>query len=101
MPAAHDEPIYDTIGEDPNRSSGSKRSSMLAEEEFLTPPGSPLTKKSPDTLSTGSSGAEEDGLMREILREVTTRQDGQESIYSSLMRRKDKKHRRKPKSPEA
>ncbi len=93
------EPIYDTI----DGASGSKRSSML-DDDFLTPPGSPLmTKKSPDTLSTGSSGAEDDGLMREILREVVTasRPDGQESIYSSLMRKKDRKHKRKVKSPEA
>ena len=79
------EPIYDTITEE-------GRSSIVSpEEEFDTPLGSPtLTKKSPDTLSTGSS-AEED-LMKEILKEVHTRTEG-ESIYSSLIR-KDK-HRRK------
>ena len=98
LPSADNEPIYDTIGE--------RSSAVSGDDEFLTPPGSPtLTKKSPDTLSTGSSGAEDDGLMREILREVTTarRPDGEESIYSSLMRKKDRnKHKRnKPKSPEA
>jgi hypothetical protein len=96
-PLPDNEPIYDTIGGG-NGGGGDM-------DDFLTPPGSPLlAKKSPDTLSTGSSGAEDDGLMREILREVVTakRGDGEESIYSSLMRKKDRnkhKHKAKPKSP--
>lgn len=105
--SCHDEPIYDTIGDGSSKRSSS---SLGPDDDFLTPPGSPLTKKSPDTLSTGSSGAEEDGLMREILREVVTSSrgpDGQESIYSSLMRRKKKdrklkqRNSSKPQSPEA
>jgi len=81
------EPIYDTIKEVP------ELADALSPEEFVTPVGSPtLTKKSPDTISTGSSAAEED-LMKEILKEMHTKSEG-ESIYSSLMR-KDKKNRKK------
>lgn len=81
------EPIYDTIKEEP------ETGDALSGEEFVTPVGSPtLPKKSPDTISTGSSAAEED-LMKEILKEMHTKSEG-ESIYSSLMR-KDKKSRKK------
>jgi len=81
------EPIYDTIKEEP------ETGDVLSPEEFVTPVGSPtLPKKSPDTISTGSSAAEED-LMKEILKEMHTKSEG-ESIYSSLMR-KDKKSRKK------
>ena len=63
-------------------------------EEFVTPVGSPTLpkKKSFDTISTGSSAAEED-LMGQILKEMHSKTEG-ESIYSSLMR-KDKKNRKK------
>ena len=82
------EPIYDTIQEETD-----KRASLISQDEFETPLGSPtLTKKSPDTLSTGSS-AEED-LMKEILKEVHVKSEG-ESIYSSLMRKDRKKRRQK------
>lgn len=81
------EPIYDTIKEVP------ETGDALSLDEFGTPVGSPtLPKKSPDTISTGSSAAEED-LMKEILKEMHTKSEG-ESIYSSLMR-KDKKSRKK------
>jgi len=80
-PAGPPEPIYDTITEAPEQ------------EEFSTPAGSPnRSKKSPDTISNGSSAAEED-LMKEILKEMHSKTEG-ESIYSSLMR-KDKKNRKK------
>ena len=80
----HTEPIYDTISEVPEPSP----------EEFVTPVSSPVTtkKKSFDTISTGSSAAEED-LMGQILKEMHSKTEG-ESIYSSLMR-KDKKNRKK------
>ena len=82
------EPIYDTITE------STKCASVLSPEEFETPCGSPTTfKKSLDTLSTGSS-AEED-LMKEILKEVHVKSEG-DSIYSSLMRKDKHKRRRQP-----
>ena len=81
------EPIYDTISEGP------ELAEIASPEEFTTPVGSPVfKKKSPDAISTGSSAAEED-LMKEILKEMHTKTEG-ESIYSSLMR-KDKKGRKK------
>jgi len=80
---SRNEPIYDTIKDIPEKE----------KELFSTPSASPtLPKKSPDTISTGSSAAEED-LMNSILKEVSTK-SGEESIYSSLMR-KDKKSRKK------
>ena len=82
--AALNEPIYDTISEEAD---------IASPEEFITPVGSPVfKKKSPDAISNGSSAAEED-LMKEILKEMHTKTEG-ESIYSSLMR-KDKKGRKK------
>ena len=81
------EPIYDTISEGP------ELAEIASPEEFTTPAGSPVfKKKSPDAISTGSSAAEED-LMKEILKEMHNKTEG-ESIYSSLMR-KDKKGRKK------
>jgi len=78
---AVNEPIYDTITEETN----------ISGDEFETPVGSPvLSKKSPDAQSTCSSGEED--LMKEILKEVTVKSEG-ESIYSSLM--KKGKHKRK------
>ena len=84
----HNEPIYDTISEAP------EMAEITSPEEFVTPVGSPTMpkKKSLDTISTGSSAAEED-LMKEILKEMHCKTEG-ESIYSSLMR-KDKKNRKK------
>ena len=83
--AAQNEPIYDTISEE--------TADIASPEEFVTPVGSPVfKKKSPDAISNGSSAAEED-LMKEILKEMHTKTEG-ESIYSSLMR-KDKKGRKK------
>lgn len=83
------EPIYDTIKEE------SETGDALSPEEFVTPVGSPtLPKKSPDTISTGSSAAEED-LMKEILKEMHTKSEG-ESIYSSLMRKDKKSWKKKP-----
>ena len=81
---AQNEPIYDTINEEAD---------IASPEEFTTPVGSPVfKKKSPDAISNGSSAAEED-LMKEILKEMHTKTEG-ESIYSSLMR-KDKRGRKK------
>lgn len=83
------EPIYDTIKEVPDTVDA------VSPEEFVTPVGSPtLPKKSPDTISTGSSAAEED-LMKEILKEMHTKSEG-ESIYSSLMRKDKKGRKNKP-----
>jgi len=85
-PLAVTEPIYDTITEEPEA-----HSKNTSGDEFETPPGSPVrSKKSPDTISTCSSGEED--LMKEILKEVSVKSDG-ESIYSSLM--KKGKHKRK------
>ena len=85
------EPIYDTISEGPELAAADPGTSP---EEFVTPVGSPTLpkKKSFDTISTGSSAAEED-LMGQILKEMHSKTEG-ESIYSSLMR-KDKKNRKK------
>ena len=58
-PLATNEPIYDTITEEPEAAAKDPSG-----DEFETPLGSPvLTKKSPDTLSTCSSGEED--LMKE------------------------------------
>ena len=101
MSPSLNEPIYDTITDESNErgrtaaASSFRPSSVLSpDDEFETPCGSPTFKKSPDTMSTGSSGAEED-LMKEILKEVTVKSEG-DSIYSSLMRKDKHKRRRKP-----
>lgn len=83
------EPIYDTIKEVPDGE----------DDDFITPVGSPVIQKKMsqdfDTKSTTSSGGEED-LMGSILKEVSVK-SGEESIYSSLMRKeKRKKKRRSP-----
>jgi len=84
------EPIYDTIKEVPDGED---------DDDFITPVGSPVIQKKMsqdfDTKSTTSSGGEED-LMGSILKEVSVK-SGEESIYSSLMRKeKRKKKRRSP-----
>jgi len=84
------EPIYDTIKEVPDGED---------DDDFITPVGSPVIPKKMsqdfDTKSTTSSGGEED-LMGSILKEVSVK-SGEESIYSSLMRKdKRKKKRRSP-----
>ena len=91
MSPSYPEPIYDTIREVPEVA---EADTITSPEEFVTPVGSPILpkKKSFDTVSTGSSAAEED-LMGQILKEMHTKTEG-ESIYSSLMR-KDKKNRKK------
>merc|ERR1712110_139823 len=84
------EPIYDTIKEVPDGED---------DDDFITPVGSPVIPKKMsqdfDAKSTTSSGGEED-LMGSILKEVSVK-SGEESIYSSLMR-KDKR-KKKMRSP--
>jgi len=84
------EPIYDTIKEVPDGED---------DDDFITPVGSPVIPKKMsqdfDTKSTTSSGGEED-LMGSILKEVSVK-SGEESIYSSLMRKE--KRKKKIRSP--
>ena len=86
-PGHNTEPIYDTISEAPELTS--------SPDDFETPVSSPVfaKKKSFDAQSTGSSAAEED-FMAEILKEMHTKTEG-ESIYSSLMRKKNKDKKKK------
>merc|ERR1711874_156193 len=81
------EPIYDTIKEVPDGEDGED------DDDFITPVGSPVIPKKMsqefDTKSTTSSGGEED-LMGSILKEVSVK-SGEESIYSSLMRKDRRK----------
>jgi len=83
------EPIYDTIKEVPDGED---------DDDFITPVGSPVIPKKMsqdfDAKSTTSSGGEED-LMGSILKEVTVK-SGEESIYSSLMRKDRRKKKRSP-----
>ena len=88
------EPIYDTIRENPleEKAEATSITSPLS-EEFVTPTSSPiLTRRNSDTISTGSST---DGcdLMKEILKEWQgkTKEEGEESVYSTLVRKKKNK----------
>jgi hypothetical protein len=110
------EPIYDTIKESPspekeisNECKGkgadsnrvNARPSSIAvsssvtspqdDQDFVTPTTSPLfARRSPDTLSTASSS--EGDLLKEILKEMDVKEED-ESVYSTLMRKKKRKQR--------
>ena len=89
------EPIYHTIRENPlaEKAEALSITSPLS-DEFVTPTSSPiLTRTNSDTISTGSSTDGGD-LMKEVLKELKgkTKDEGEEeSVYSTLMRKKKNK----------
>ena len=99
VPGNHkSEPIYHTIRENPleEKTEAISITSPLS-DDFVTPTSSPImTRRNSDTLSTGSSTDGGD-LMNAILKEMSTKskEEEEESVYSTLMR---KKKNRVPKS---
>ena len=87
------EPIYHTIRENPleEKVEVTSITSPLS-DDFVTPTSSPImTRRNSDTISTGSSTDGGD-LMNAILKEMTSkRTEEEESVYSTLMRKKKNK----------
>merc|ERR1719189_1991628 len=87
------EPIYHTIRENPleDKVDVTSITSPLS-DDFVTPTSSPImTRRNSDTISTGSSTDGGD-LMNAILKEMTSkRTEEEESVYSTLMRKKKNK----------